>query len=200
MLGNDRHRRAEREQRAGGPAAEDEVGAQVVGDRGLLEQRLGGADERGVGGEEDDGRERDGGEVAGGQIAAVAEAGVAGEVEREPGQHPRDGELGEVEDDPVDGAPPDQVGGERGGHLDHHHLGDPVREEEREGERRGEGLLAHLAVDLDGEELADEDERGEDPELGVEGAEVARAERRQRDENGDARRADEPEVEGERGL
>ena len=131
---------------------------------------------------------------------AVAEAGAAGEVEREPGQHPRDGELGEVEDDAVDGPPADQVGGERGGHLDHHHLGDPVRQEEREGERRGEGLLAHLAVDLDREELADEDERGEDPELGVEGAEVAGAERRQRDENRDAGRADEPEVEGERGL
>ena len=155
---------------------------------------------RGVRGEEDDGRERDGREVAGGQVAAVAEAGAAGEVEREPGQHPRDGELGEVEDDPVDGAAPDQVGGERGGHLDHHHLGDPVREEEREGERRGEGLLAHLAVDLDREQLADQDEPGEDPELGVEGAEVARAERRQRDQYGDARRADEPQVEGERGL
>ena len=95
---------------------------------------------------------------------------------------------------------PDQVGGERGGHLDHHHLGDPVREEEREGERSGEGLLAHLAVHLDGEELAEEDERGEHPELGVEGAEVAAAERRQRDEYGNAGRADEPEVEGERGL
>ena len=113
------------------------------------------------------------GRSLGGQVAAVAEAGVAGEVEREPGEHPRDGELGEVEDDPVDGAAPDQVGGERGGHLDHHHLGDPVREEEREGERCGEGLLAHLAVDLDREQLADEDEPGEDPELGVEGAEVA---------------------------
>ena len=54
---DDRHRRAEREQRGGGPAAEDEVGAQVVGDRAVLEQRLGGAGERGVGGEEDDGRD-----------------------------------------------------------------------------------------------------------------------------------------------
>ena len=54
-----------------------------------------------------------------------------------------------------------------------HHLGDPVRQEEREGERSGEGLLPHLAVHLDGEELADEDERGEHPELGVERAEVA---------------------------
>ena len=78
--------------------------------------------------------------------------------------------------------------------------GIPYGEEEREGERRGEGLLAHLAVDLDREQLADEDERGEDPELGVEGAEVAGAERRQRDEYRDARGADEPEVEGERGL
>ena len=134
------------------------------------------------------------------EIAAVAEAGAAGEVEREAGQHPRDGELGEVEDDPVDRAAPDQVGGERGGHLDHHHLGDPVGEEEREGERRGEGLLADLAVDLDREQLADQDERGEDPELGVEGAEIARAERRQGDQYGDARGADEPQVEGERGL
>ena len=139
-------------------------------DRRLLEERLGGADERGVGGEEDDGRERDGGEVGGGQVAAVAEAGAAGEVEREAGQHPRDGELGEVEDDPVDRAAADQVGGERGGHLDHHDLGDPVGEQDREGEGRGEGLLAHLAVDLDREQLAEQDERGEDPELGVAGA------------------------------
>ena len=69
VLGHDRHRRAEREQRAGGPAAEDEVGAEVVGDRGLLEERLGCADECGVGGEEDDGRERDGREVARREVA-----------------------------------------------------------------------------------------------------------------------------------
>jgi hypothetical protein len=38
------------------------------------------------------------------------------------------------------------------------------------------------------------------PELGVERAEVAGAERGQRDEHADTGRADEPEVEGERGL
>jgi hypothetical protein len=200
VLRHDRHRRAEREQRAGGPAAEEEVGAEVVGDRGLLEERLAHARERGVEREEDDRGERDGGKVARRQVRAVAEAGVAREIQREAGRHPRDGELGDVEDDAVDGAPADQVGRERGGHLDDHHLGDPVGEQQREGERCGEGLLPHLAVHLDGEELADEDERGENPELGVERAEVAGAEDRQPDEYGDAGGADEPEVESEGGL
>ena len=130
------------------------------------------------------------GQVAGVEVGAVSEARAAREVEREAGEHPGDGELGEVEDDPVDGAPSDQVRGERGGDLHHDDLRDPVGEEKREGERRGEGLLANLTVNLDREELADEDERGEDPELSVERAEVARAEHSQRREHGNARGAD----------
>jgi hypothetical protein len=45
-------------------------------------------------------------------------------------------------------------------------------------------------VHLDREQLADQDERGEDPELSVERAEIARAENGQRREQGNARGAD----------
>ena len=61
----------------------------------------------------------------------------------------------------------------------------------------GYPLLAHLAVNLDGEQLAREYERREQPELGVERAEGAGAEPDQRYEQGQACRADDSQVEGE---
>ena len=100
----------------------------------------------------------------------------------------------------VDRAAADQVGGQRGGHLHHHDLRDAVGEQDREGEGRGEGLLAHLPVDLDREQLAEQDERGEDPELGLARADGAGAGDRRSDQHRDARGAYEPEVEREHGL
>jgi hypothetical protein len=55
-------------------------------------------------------------------------------------------------------------------------------------------------VDLDREQLADEDERGEPPELGVGWTEVAGPEEREPGDNGDACGAYEPQVDGEGGL
>ena len=126
----------------------------------------------------------DGRDVGGLEVVAVEQAGPAHGLEREPGEHPRDRELREVEDDAVERPAADEVGDERGDHLHGHHLRDAVTEEQREGERRGEGLLADLAVDLDREQLADEDERGEHPELGVGGAEVAGPEEREPGDDG----------------
>ena len=94
----------------------------------------------------------------------------------------------------------DDVGRERGDHLDGDHLRRSRTEEQREGERCGERLLADLAVDLDREQLAEQDERGEHPELGVErGRGRRRRASASADEYGDARGAYEPQVEGEGG-
>ena len=88
-----------------------------------------------------------------------------------PASDPRDRELGEVEDDAVGGPAAGDVRDERRDHLHGHRLGESVGEQQGEGERRGEGLLADLPVHLDREQLADQDEEGEHPELGVGGAE-----------------------------
>ena len=172
----------------------------MVGDRGVLEERLGGADQSRVRGEEDDGRDDDGRDVGSLEIVAVGEVGPAHGLEREAREHPRDRELSEVEDDAVERPAANEVGHERGDHLHGDDLGDAVTEEQREGERRGEGLLSDLAVDLDREQLADQDERGEHPELAVGGAEVAGPEQREPGDDGDACGAYQPQVDGEGGL
>ena len=197
LLGDHRHRKAEREQDGVRPAPEQQVAEQVGADRRLLEQGLGGACERGVGDEEDDGADDDGGEVARHQPLGLAQAGPAHGLEDRARRDPRERELGEVEDDAVDRAAPDQVGDERGHHLHDHDLRHAVHEQQREGERRREGLLPDLAVHLDREQLADEDERGEDPELGVERADVARPGEGERQERHGTRGGYEPQVEGE---
>ena len=55
-------------------------------------------------------------------------------------------------------------------------------------------------MDLDREQLADEDERREHPELGVGGAEVAGPEEREPGDYSHTCGADEPQVDGEGGL
>ena len=85
--------------------------------------------------------------------------------------------------------------------LHGHDLGHAVDEQQREGERSREGLLPDLAVHLDREQLAEQDEAREDPELGVERADVGPADHGETDERGSTRGCYEPQVEGEgRGL
>ena len=84
-------------------------------------------------------------------------------------------------------------------HLHDHDLRDAVDEQHREGERRREGLLADLAVHLDREQLAEQDERGEDPELSFERADVARADEAQRDDRDSTGDGYEPQVKREGG-
>ena len=171
-----RDREAEREQRAGGPGAEGEVGLVVAHDRGVLEQRLGGAGERGVDDEEDAGGERDGGQVGGLEVLAVRRGRCRPRPRARGRRRPTRSRAGRaLKTMRSAGRRRIRSATSDGDHLDGDHLGQAVDEQQRERERRGEGLLADLSMDLDREQLAGEDERGEDPELGVVVAEVAAA-------------------------
>ena len=194
-----RDRRAEREERGGRPAAEEKVAEQVGADRYALEQSLSRADQRGVRHEEDDRADCDRGQVAGLESAGIAEARSTQGLEHRARHDPRERELREVEDDAVDRAAPDQVGDERREHLHGHDLRHAVDEQEREGERSGEGLLPDLAVHLDREQLTEQDEAREHPELGVERADVAPADDGETDERDSTRGCYESQVEGEGG-
>ena len=88
---------------------------------------------------------------------------------------------------------------QRRDHLHDHDLRHAVDEQQREGERGREGLLPDLAVHLDREQLTEQDERGEDPELSVERADVAPADDGEPDERHSTRGGYEPQVEGEGG-
>ena len=83
--------------------------------------------------------------------------------------------------------------------LHGHDLGHAVDEQQREGKRGREGLLPDLAVHLDGEQLAEQDEGRKDPELGVERADVGSAHKGETDERGSTRGRYESQVEGEGG-
>ena len=197
VLRDHRHRRAEREQGGVRPAAEQQVAEQVVADSGLLEQRLRGAGEDRVHHEEDDRADRDRGQVAGLETLRPAEARAAEGLEHRARRDPRERELGDVEEDAVERAAPDQVRDQRGRHLHRDDLRQAVHEQDRERERSGEGLLPLLAVHLDREQLADEDERGEHPELGVERTDVARPDDGERHQRDGTRGRYQSQVEGE---
>ena len=139
--GDDRHGQAEREQRAGGPDADEEAFAQMVRDRRVCRSasavrtsveftmKKTAAEKAMPGGPRPRGPRR-------------SSARAAHGVERDPRGDPRDGELGGVEHHLVERT--------RGGPgrpratatLDGHGLGQPVDEQEREGEGRGEVLAA----------------------------------------------------------
>jgi hypothetical protein len=102
-------------------------------------------------------------------LQAVLVGQVAGDREEQPARGcPADRVLGDVEGEPLERAAADRLGDRQRERVDDHDGRDAVGEQQRERERGREGDLAVPVGDLDGEQLGDEDRRGEEQEQAVE--------------------------------
>ena len=201
VLGDHGDGRAEREQRGGRPAAEDagrRAGARRSAPAGAAPPPCGRAwsSRR---------RRRPPTAAIAGRSLAASSSGVPSPVpprasSTSAGGDPGERELREVEDDAVDRPAPDQVRHQRRHDLHDHDLGHAVHEQQarrRTGWRRSPRPT--WPCTWIGNSSPSEDERGEDPELGVERAEVAPADEGEHHDRDSTSGAYEPQVEGEGG-